>query len=111
MIFVLVCIMGIIIWASWLFNKYIVKGSMGMNKSRLMKVVDSIAVGQDRFILIMQLDTKYYLIGSANGSIQLLKELDDESIEKSLHSISENSMNAGNFADVVKKFLDEKKRG
>lgn len=70
----------IIIFLSYLAAKYLTKGASKLGGAKHMKVIDRIVVGQDRALLIVQIGKEYYLIGSSDQTISLLKELSPEDL-------------------------------
>ena len=69
-----------VLYLSYLFSRYLAVGASKINKSKYIKVIDRVVLGQDRMILIATIGEKYYLIGSTAQSIQILAELDDKDI-------------------------------
>ena len=52
----------------------------GVNKlsSRRMRVAETVALGEKRFVTILQVDGTQFLIGSAAGQVTLLAVLEEE---------------------------------
>lgn len=71
---------GVILYLSYLFSRYLAVGAAKINKSKYIKIVDRVVLGQDRMILIAMIGEKYYLIGSSAQSIHILTELDGKDI-------------------------------
>jgi len=72
--------MAAVLYLSYLFSRYLAVGASKINKSKYVKIIDRVVLGQDRMILIAMIGEKYYLIGSTAQSIQILAELDDKDI-------------------------------
>jgi len=70
-----------IIYLGFVFSKRLSKGVLKINSSKHMNVIDRLVVGQDRYILIVSVLDKYYLISVTGQSIEILKELDGEELE------------------------------
>ena len=64
-------------YMSFLFTKFIGNRASKVNKADYMKIIDRLAVGQDRFILIVSVQGIYYLISATSKEIRVLKQLDD----------------------------------
>ena len=70
----------LVIFLSYYVTKYLAKGAVRINGTSHMKVLDRIVLGQDRALLIVQIGAAYYLIGSSDQSISLLKELNPDDL-------------------------------
>jgi len=97
---------GVVLYLSYLFSRYLAIGAAKVNKSRYIKIIDRIVLGQDRIILITQIGEKYYLIGSSPQSIQILAELDEKAITDI--SLSERTGENVVFKDRLKGLLAKK---
>ena len=73
---------GAVLYLSYLFSRYLAVGAAKINKSKYVKIIDRVVLGQDRMILITMIGDKYYLIGSTAQSIQILTELNETDISK-----------------------------
>lgn len=98
---------GAVLYLSYLFSRYLAVGAAKMNKSRNIKVIDRVVLGQDRMLLITKIGEKHYLIGSSSHSIQILAELDSKDIVDVpyLENISGNIP----FKDTLKGMLAKNK--
>lgn len=70
----------IIIFLSYFASKSLAKGATKLGGAKHMNVIDRIVVGQDRALLIVQIGSNYYLIGSSDQNISLLKELNPDDL-------------------------------
>ena len=70
----------LVIFLSYYATKYLAKGASKINGATHMKVMDRIVLGQDRALLIVRIGASYYLIGSSDQSISLLKELNPDEL-------------------------------
>lgn len=62
---------------------YYVSRALGRGRNRraagkYLNVIDQMAIGQDRALLIVSVGDEHYLVGSASGSVTLLAKLDGE---------------------------------
>ncbi|MCI8795879.1 MAG: flagellar biosynthetic protein FliO [Dorea sp.] len=71
---------ALIIYASYLASKYIGKGLGKGVGSKYMRLIDQIALGQDRHIAIVQIGGKYLLVGVTSGQINVLSEIQDDDL-------------------------------
>ena len=97
---------GLVLYLSYLFSRYLAVGAAKVNKSKNIKIVDRVVLGQDKMILIAKVGGKYYLIGSSTQSIQILTELDDKAVADISYS-EKNSDNA-TFKNTLKGMLSKK---
>ena len=66
-----------ILFLTYWATKKLAAGSLAWNKTKEMKIIDRIAVGQERNIIILAVKEEYYLIGVTEKSIQVLNKLED----------------------------------
>ena len=74
-----------------------------------MKIIDTLVIAQDKSMMILKVNEKYFLLSISNLDIKLIKEIDDFrendlSIENSLHSFKNNDFNR-----ILKDFVNNKK--
>ena len=79
-----------VLYLSYLFSRYLAVGAAKISKSKYIKVIDRVVLGQDKMILIVRIGEKNYLVGSSTQSIHILAELP---------SLPEDSPKAGNPAE------------
>lgn len=70
----------LIIYLSYVCSKYIGKGMNRGGNSKYMRMLDRLAVGQDRYVAVVQAGEKYLLIGVTQEQVNLLKELTEEEL-------------------------------
>lgn len=73
-------IVAFIIYLSYLASKYLGKGMGRSGASRYMRMIDQLALGQDRHIAVIQVGGKYLLVGVTAGQISILSEVEDEEL-------------------------------
>jgi len=105
-LFLALVAVGAVLYLSYLFSRYLAVGAAKMNKSRNIKVIDRVVLGQDRMLLITKIGGKHYLIGSSSHSIQILTELDSKDIVDV--SYPENTFGSTPFKDTLKGMLAKK---
>ncbi len=97
-LFVFVCIL----FLTYIATKYIAKKSSFAMKSKHLKVIESISLGMDKTIFLVQAGDKKMLIGVCGKNMQFLSEitLTDVEIEK-----QDNGVKTMNFSKVLTKYL------
>jgi len=105
LVFALVAV-GAVLYLSYLFSRYLAVGAAKMNKSKNIKVIDRVVLGQDRMLLITKIGGKHYLIGSSSHSIQILTELDSKDITDDPYL--ENISGSIPFKETLKGMLAKK---
>ena len=95
---------GVILYLSYLFSRYLAVGAAKINKSKYIKIIDRVVLGQDRLLLIAKIGEKHYLIGSASQSIHILTELDENGLfdTSTIDSFSEGK----SFKDSMKRWFN-----
>lgn len=58
-------------------TKLIAKNSLGNTGSSYMKIIDKMSINQGASLLIVEIDSKYFLISVSEKNIQIMKELED----------------------------------
>jgi len=79
-IFATFVIVACIIYLSYLASKYVGRGMSKGSNSRYMRLIDQLALGQDRYIAVVQVGGKYLLVGVTAGQISILSEVEDEEL-------------------------------
>ena len=72
-------------------------------KSKYMNVVDKLMLGQNNLLAIVEINSKYYLIGITEKDINILKELDDF---YPLPDDGESNLKFNNIFNKYKKIID-----
>ena len=74
-------------------------------KSKYINIVDKLMLGQNKFLAIAEIQSKYYLLSITEKNISIMKELDDfqlkpdEAVESSI-----------DFQKIYTNFLEKSKR-
>ena len=69
-----------VLYLSYVFSRHLATSASKINKSANIKIIDRVALGQDRMLLIVKIGEKHYLIGSSAQSINILTEIDGRDI-------------------------------
>lgn len=72
----------LILYLAFVCTRYIGKTGKIKGSSRYIRLVDQIAVGQDRTIAVIQTGASYLLLGITSSKITVLKELDAEELKE-----------------------------
>lgn len=89
-------VLGLCFWTT----KKIGKGAVHARQATYMKIVDQLALGQDRMLVTVQMSGKYFLLGVTPSQITLVRELKEEELlelPKSQETVS------GEFAKLWEK--------
>lgn len=104
----------LVLGACWLFTRWAGTGLAGqfgaVGGARQIKVLERVPVGKDQALLVVQLGTRYFLLGSSPSGFSLLCELTEE--EGALWAAPPPGAAAGgmavNFRDMMQKFREKK---
>lgn len=101
----------LVLYATYYFTKAISKKMTDSSSSRYLKIIDRVALSQNKFLLIVEVDKKFLLVGVSDNSISVLKEFDSLSLElRETNSIM--GLNADiNFLEILKDNLKKTKLG
>lgn len=94
--------------ASRMFTKYVKGGTVGIRTSKFMSIVDTIAVGQDRYLLIVEIDGRYFLVGSTSSEVTILSELDSDEISQKISELKTPAEDIKSFSDALMERLKKK---
>lgn len=71
-----------------------------INKNRIIKVYERVPMGQNVYLSVVSIEDKVYLVSSSNNGVQILKEIDRESILK-YENMEKNTM--GDLLNKIKR--------
>ena len=74
-----------------------------------MKIIDVLAMAQDKSIIILKTNEKYYLLSVSNTEIKLIKELDDFKENEIPVENKFGNFKHSEFNRVLKGFIENKK--
>ena len=94
LIFSLVAIV-FVLYLCYLFSKFVAKKVNHVSDSNNIKVLERVAIAQDKGLAVIEICGKYYLIGFANNNIEILKELDKDELKFPQSAIK------GNFLEIL----------
>lgn len=102
MLFALVLIV-LVMYLSFIFTKYIGKKMNTHTKLNNIKVIEQVALGQEKALLIADICGKFYLIGASSQNIEILKELEDVNLEQEKPNVKID------FANILDNILKKQK--
>ncbi len=73
----LLIIVAVLVGAWWFTRKVAGSGQFG-GRSRYMKMIDRMPLAQDKYLALVQLGKKIYIVGIAASEITLLGEMEEE---------------------------------
>jgi flagellar protein FliO/FliZ len=104
----LAIVIGLILLITWLL-KITMGRRFSFGGSGLLQVVASVPLGERRFISVLRVGERYYLIGISAGEISLLSTLDADEIKPYLESRSQ--VMEGGFAGLLQRLRGGKPGG
>ena len=96
---ILIC--ALILVLAWVCSRVLGKTMSRRQRGKYMEVIDQTALGSDRALLIVRVQKRYLLLGSANGQISMLTELDED-----FDKLSESSGEGDDPSDGSVNFKD-----
>lgn len=99
-------ILGIIfvLFLTYFSTKWLSVKATSITKSKYMNIVDRIVLGQNKYIAIIEISNKYYLISITDNNINIIKDLDEFELK-----ISENTGESIEFNKIFSRFFKNKK--
>ena len=85
----------LVLYLCYIFSKYISKKVNHVSNLNNIQILERAALAQDKGLAVIEVCGKYYLIGFANNNIEILKELDRESLK-----IPQSDLKA-NFLEIL----------
>lgn len=97
-----------IIYLSYICSKYLGKGLAKTGSSQYMRLVDQMAVGQNRVLEIVQVGGRYLLLGVSQDKIETLAELSEEDLLPLGGEEGEPAMDFGRLLSKLGRKKDER---
>ncbi len=98
-------IISILIYFLWIFSKFITKKNYVSLKDRKIKVLERVALSSDKYLLLVELENFFYLIGVDKNGMHIIDKRDDLNVDD---FIKEESGNQLNFMEVLKNSMNKK---
>lgn len=83
-----------VLYLSYLFSKYMANKVNNVSKSSNIRILERVALSQDKGLVIIQVCGKYYLVGFSNNTIEILKELDESELNLPKSALKESFLDA-----------------
>lgn len=64
-----------VLFLTYYGTKWLSTKANNMSKSKYMNIVDKIVLGQNKYLAIVEISNKYYLMSISDNSISILKEI------------------------------------
>lgn len=85
-----------VLYLCYLFSKFMANKVNNISKYNNIKVVERVALTQDKGLVIIDVCGKYYLVGFANNNIEILKELDASELHFPKSTLKDSFLDALN---------------
>ena len=88
----------LVLFICYLTTKRIGKGAAKKQfETKYMRVIDQMALGQEKYISVFQVGERYFLVGITSAKINVLKELSKED----LVLLNSNTKTGGDFKSIL----------
>lgn len=95
---------ALILYLCYRLSKFVSKRAGGISNSDNIKILERVALTQDKGLVIADICGKYYLIGFSSNSVEILKELDESQLRPRASTQKQNF--ADIFSSAIKGRLD-----
>ncbi|MBC5689349.1 flagellar biosynthetic protein FliO [Mediterraneibacter sp. NSJ-55] len=103
-------VVAAVLFLAWWCTRKLAGGSAYRGQSRYMKVIDRVAVAQDRSIILIQTGQKIYMAGVASSEITLLAEIEEDDLVP-ITGQTESPFQDVSFKELIQKVGGKKKNG
>ncbi len=97
------CLVVLILYLSYVAAKLVGKSSLRGGRSRYMRMVDQMPMGQGRAVSVLQVGDRYFLIGIAEKQISTLAELEEEGLVPLEIEEPVNSTGVPDFKELMRR--------
>lgn len=101
-------LISILIYFLWIFSRYITKKNYISLKERNIKVIDRIALSNDKFLLLVELENIFYFMAMDKNGFYLLDKRNDLDLENYLKDNKDIQIN---FVEQLKSSIEKRKNG
>lgn len=91
------------LFLTYFSTKWLSVKATSITKSKYMNIVDRIVLGQNKYLAIIEISNKYYLISITDNNINIIKDLDEFELK-----ISENTGESIEFNKIFSRFFKNK---
>lgn len=98
-------VIGIIfvLFLTYYTTKWLSLKAANISKSKYINVVDKMMLGQNKYLAIVEISSKYYLLSITDNSINIIKDLDELELK-----VTENATENLEFNKIFGKFFKNK---
>lgn len=82
----------LVLYLCYVFSKYISKKVSNVSSLGNMQILERVALAQDKGLAIVQICGKYYLLAFSNNSVEILKEIEADSLKTPQSGLKDNFM-------------------
>lgn len=102
---IIISVMGIVfvLFLTYYSTKWLSIKSTNMSKSKYINVIDKMVLGQNKYLAIVEISNKYYLLSITDNNINIIKELDE--LDELEIKTKENAIEKFEFNKVFSKFM------
>lgn len=75
-----------------------------------MKVVDILSVTQDKQVIIVEISSRFFLLGVTSTNINMISELNSEDIHLVCDDKGEGNIQSGDFKNMITRLMPQKKK-
>ncbi len=112
----LILIMALVLLAAYYTSRFLARSMRGGRKGANLQLLDQLYLGKDKFVALLQLGDKGYLVGISGQTVTALDKLDPAELarllEKQEHAADPDKKSArqARLADILKSFLTAPQR-
>lgn len=103
------CLVVLIIYLSYAAAKFVGQNSIRGGRSRYMRMIDQMPLGQSRAVSVVQVGDRYFLIGIAEKQIHILAELEEEGLVPLEMEEPMNQAAIPDFKELMRRFEEVRK--
>lgn len=96
----------LILYGSYFVSKKVAKMSVRESRSKYMRLHDQMMIGQEKYLAVVSIGGRYFLIGSSENGISLLTELEENDLASLQNSADSDTRPV--FKDLMKKIGKDK---
>ncbi|MEG2928848.1 MAG: flagellar biosynthetic protein FliO [Oscillospiraceae bacterium] len=93
--------MCLIIYLSYVASKYVARGSAAMGVSKYMRIVDRVALGRDRYLVIVTIGEKVFFLGVTDQNVTTLSALEATDLLEQEKPAAPTAQSIENFKQLL----------
>lgn len=87
-----------VLYLCWLLSRFLAKRAGGVANTANIRILERVALAQDKGLVIAKICGSYYLLGFSASSVEILRELDETQISSPQPGSGKNFVDALNAA-------------